>query len=288
MAAGAAVWVVLVVAGLYVRELGWASVAFGVLILLTARGMILRIARKEGVAVWLACLVVPLYSVFFAFAHFRQAANALLLAFFGYGYLVSGFVVFEVHDAIDAVNAMPAAADPDEDDGDDELQKVAAAKVMAGIDSLTLTVDGKQTRVAVNQLTCVEANLRQGAAADAFEFSGPDVSLRGSFPSEFHGEWGRATRQARQNLAPERSTSAGRFASQVARTRPRQGDRRRVRGLGGDDRWAADALRRNRGRYGRTAKAGDDSGHVSGPRQSGQLSAWPFSDRLGCRESGSR
>jgi hypothetical protein len=189
MAVGAALWLVMTVTSVFVPEFGWATIVAGVLILLTSRRMILRIARKEGTAIWLACLLVPFYSLFFVFAHFRQTARALVIAFFGYAFLISGVGVLAVHDLIDDVNAIPAAADPDDDDGDEELQKAAAGKMLAGIDSLTLTVDGKETRVRVNQLTCFEANLGKGAAAESFEFSGPDVSLRGSFPPGFHGDW---------------------------------------------------------------------------------------------------
>jgi hypothetical protein len=188
MVAAAGVWLLLVVAGLFVREAAWGMIFVGAFGLMMARRTFLRVARQEDPMVWLACLLVPFYTLFFALAHFRQTVTALLITFFGYGFLISGVVLFAVHDVIHAKgNALPAVVAPDDDDPDDEQQKVAAAKI--GFDNLTLTVDGKQTRIPVNQLTWFEAKPGQLGGAEGFEFSGPDVSLRGSFPPGFRNDW---------------------------------------------------------------------------------------------------
>lgn len=185
MGAGAAVWLVLVIAGYFVPEVGWASIVLGVLTLLTSRGMILRLARKEGPWIWLACLLVPLYSIFFVVSHFRQTVNALLLAAFGYGYLISGVVVLALPDLINGANAAVVAPDEDDDEAGDHL----------ALDSITLNVDGEETSVHVDSLTYFDLkpdnDAKAGAAAaqQGFEFSGPGVSLRGSFPVGFHGDW---------------------------------------------------------------------------------------------------
>ncbi|HET6324777.1 MAG TPA: hypothetical protein VFG04_08760 [Planctomycetaceae bacterium] len=186
MGAGAAVWLVLVVSGYFLPEAGWVAIVLGVLTLLTSRGMILRLARKEGPWIWLACLLVPLYSIFFVVSHFRQTINALLIAAFGYGYLISGVVVLTLPDLINGANAAIVA--PDEDDPDEAGDHLA-------LDALTLNLDGEETSIHVDSLTCFEIKPDNGAKAgpaaaqQGFEFSGPGVSLRGTFPVGFHGDW---------------------------------------------------------------------------------------------------
>jgi hypothetical protein len=189
MVVAAAVWVALTVAGIYYHEVGWPLVVLGVLAVFTSRSIILRKARKEGAAVWLACLVVPFYSIFFVLSHFRQTARALVIAFFGYAYLISGFGVLIVHDFVDKVQAIQAGADPDDDEGDEELQKAAAAKMLGAADSITVSVNGKETKIPVKELVWFEAQPGKHGAAESFEISGPDVSLRGNLPAGFHGDW---------------------------------------------------------------------------------------------------
>ncbi len=98
----AAVWLVLVVAGYFIRELAWVPIVLGGLIIFTVRGMVMRVARTEGVAVWLACLLVPLYSLMFIFTHFHVTSRAVLIGFCGWGFLLSGVALFVIHDVIDA------------------------------------------------------------------------------------------------------------------------------------------------------------------------------------------
>jgi hypothetical protein len=89
---------------------------------------------------------------------------------------------------VDQAKAAAAAAQAadDEDEFDDEKQKEAAAKI--GFDNILLTVGGKEVRLAVNQLTWFKARGVWFWRNRDFEFSGPDVSLRGSFP-DFDHEW---------------------------------------------------------------------------------------------------
>ena len=142
--------------------------------------------------IWLACLLVPFFTLFFAISHFRKTATALLITVFGYGYIVSGLLLFFVHDIIHGVRHAPrpaAAADGDEADADEEMQKAIAGRMLAGIDSLTLQVDGAEVRVPVQQLTTFDARPGKNGSPPGFEFSGPDVSLRGDFPATFDGDW---------------------------------------------------------------------------------------------------
>jgi hypothetical protein len=84
-----------------------------------------------------------------------------------------------------ATAAAPQAAE-DEEEFDDEKQKEAARKI--GFDNILLTVEGKEVRLVVNQLTWFKPRSGWFGAVGEFEFSGPDVSLRGSFP-RFFKEW---------------------------------------------------------------------------------------------------
>ncbi len=88
-------------------------------------------------------------------------------------------------DQAKATAAAAQAAD-EEEEFDDEKQKEAAAKI--GFDNILLTVGGKEVRLAVNQLTWFKARGVWFWRDRDFEFSGPDVSLRGSFP-DFDHEW---------------------------------------------------------------------------------------------------
>jgi hypothetical protein len=83
----------------------------------------------------------------------------------------------------DHAKATAAQAAEDEEESDDEKQKDAARKI--GFDNLLLTVEGKEVRLVVNQLTWFKPRNRWFGAVGEFEFSGPDVSLRGSFPRFF-------------------------------------------------------------------------------------------------------
>jgi hypothetical protein len=192
MAVGAAIWLVLVVAAIFIREAAWGMIFVAALALFTARRTFLSLAMKEGPMVWLACLLVPFYTVLFAISHFRKTATALLITVFGYGYIVSGLLLFVVHDIIHGVRHAPrpvAAANDDEADPDEELQKAIAGRMLAGSDSLTLQVDGAEVRVPVQQLTTFDAMPGKNGSPPGFEFSGPDVSLRGDFPATFEGDW---------------------------------------------------------------------------------------------------
>lgn len=184
MGIGAAAWLVLAVVAFFVPEGGWAFILLGVMTLFVSRSMILQRAKKEGTFVWIACLVVPLYSLFFVISHFRQTVTALIIAVFGYGYLISGGAVLLWHEIVN--NAQAAALAPDEDDPDEAADRLTP-------DTLTLNVNGKETPIHVDSLTYFELKPLNragvGAPADSFEFAGGDLSLRGMFPAGFRGNW---------------------------------------------------------------------------------------------------
>ncbi|HEV7999795.1 MAG TPA: hypothetical protein VGP63_07950 [Planctomycetaceae bacterium] len=184
MGVGAAAWLVLAGVAIFVPEGGWAFIVLGVMTLFVSRGMVLRLAKKEGHFVWLACLMIPLYSLFFVISHFRQTVSALIIAAFGYGYLISGGAVLVWHEIVN--NAQAAALAPDEDDPEEAADRLAP-------DTLTLKVNGKETPIHVDSLTYFEIKPRNragaGGAAGSFEFAGADLSLRGTFPAGFRGNW---------------------------------------------------------------------------------------------------
>ncbi|HEV8068293.1 MAG TPA: hypothetical protein VGP76_11200 [Planctomycetaceae bacterium] len=188
MLAAAGVWLLLFVASLYLRQLAWGMIALGAVALSWTRRTFLRAARKEDPMVFVACLVVPFYTLLFGLAHFRQTAKAFWISLAGYGFLVSGVMLFAVHSVVDAVNRnRPAmvAADDDDADADEPMKKGAAAKF--GSDNITLSIDGKQSRIHVDQLALRKPKVNR--KDEEFEFSGPDISLRGSFAPTFHNDW---------------------------------------------------------------------------------------------------
>jgi NADPH:quinone reductase-like Zn-dependent oxidoreductase len=71
----------------------------------------------------------------------------------------------------------------DDEEIDEEQQKEAAHKI--GFDNILLRVEGKEVRLAVKQLTWFKPRSSWLGAVGDFEFSGPDVSLRGTFPRFF-------------------------------------------------------------------------------------------------------
>jgi hypothetical protein len=83
-------------------------------------------------------------------------------------------------------NAQAAALAPDEDDPEEAADRLTP-------DTLTLKISGKETPIHVDSLTYFEIKPfnRAGAAraADSFEFAGADLSLRGTFPAGFRGNW---------------------------------------------------------------------------------------------------
>lgn len=186
--AAAGVWLLLFVASLYLRQLTWGMIVVGAVALTSARRTFLRAARQEDPMVWLACLLVPFYTLLFGLAHFRQTATAFWISLVGYGFFVSGIMLFAVHGVVDAVNKnRPAVVAPDEDDADadEAMKKGAAAKF--GSDNITLSIDGKESRIHVDQLALRKPKVNR--KDEEFEFSGPDVSLRGSFAPTFHNDW---------------------------------------------------------------------------------------------------
>jgi hypothetical protein len=187
LAAGG-VWLLLFVASLFIRQFAWGMILVGAVALTSTRRTFLRVARKEDPMVWLACLVVPFYTLFFGLAHFRKTATAFWISLAGYGFLVSGMMLFAVHSISDAVNRrLPAVVALDEDDAeaDEAMKKGAAAKF--GSDNITLSIDGKENRIHVDQLALRKPKVNR--KDEEFEFSGPDVSLRGSFAPTFHNDW---------------------------------------------------------------------------------------------------
>jgi hypothetical protein len=187
LAAGG-VWLLLFVASLFVRQFAWGMILIGAVALTSTRRAFLRVARKEDPMVWLACLMVPFYTLFFGLAHFRQTATAFWISLAGYGFLVSGVMLFAVHSITDVVNKrLPAVVAPDDDDAeaDEAMKKGAAAKF--GSDNITLSIDGKESRIHVDQLALRKPKVNR--KDEEFEFSGPDVSLRGSFAPTFHNDW---------------------------------------------------------------------------------------------------
>ena len=82
---------------------------------------------------------------------------------------------------------LPAVVALDEDDAeaDEAMKKGAAAKF--GSDNITLSIDGKESRIHVDQLALRKPKVNR--KDEEFEFSGPDVSLRGSFAPTFHNDW---------------------------------------------------------------------------------------------------
>jgi hypothetical protein len=149
-------------------------IVLGGLIIFAARGMVMRVARTEGVAVWLACLLVPFYSLMFIFTHFRVTSRAVVIGFCGWGFLLSGIALFVIHDVIDAqANALPGGGDPNGLD-----------------DSLVLSIDNNETPIALDELTYFPASMQEGSGGECFEFVGNDVSLRGKFPPGFRDRWG--------------------------------------------------------------------------------------------------
>jgi hypothetical protein len=188
MLAAAGVWFLLFVASLYLRQFAWGMIVVGSVALTAARRTFLRVARKEDPMVWLACLLVPFYTLIFGLAHFRQTATAFWISLVGYGFLVSGIMLFAVHGVVDAVNKnRPAvvASDDDDADADEAMKKGAAAKF--GSDNITLSIDGKESRIHVDRLALSKPKVNR--KDEEFEFSGPDVSLRGSFAPTFHHDW---------------------------------------------------------------------------------------------------
>ncbi len=174
---GAAVWLVLVVAGYFFRELAWAPVLLGGVIIFVARGMVMRVARGEGTAVWLACLLVPFYSLMFIFTHFRVTSRAVLIGFAGWVFLLSGVALFVFHDVINAQgNAWAGAGNP-----------LLGANPNGMDDGLLLSVDDNDTPIALDELTYYPATAEEGG--ECFEFFGADVSLRGKFPPGFRERW---------------------------------------------------------------------------------------------------
>jgi len=191
MGGAAVVWLVLLVAGILMREAAWGMLVVGALAIMTARRTFLRIARKEGFTVWLGCLLVPFYTLFFSLAHFRQTVNPLLITVFGYGYVLSAFLIFGVHDAVDAHrNRLAPVVAQDDEDEDDVPQKGAAAIKQQLLDeTLTLSVDGKEASITVDELSYFPETSGHGLGGESFEFFGPDVSLRGTFPAGFRDRW---------------------------------------------------------------------------------------------------
>jgi hypothetical protein len=201
LGAGAAVWLVLVVAGFFIRELAWVPIVLGGLIIFAARGMVMRVARTEGVAVWLACLLVPFYSLMFIFTHFRVLSRAVVIGFCGWGFLLSGVALIVIHDVIDAqANALPGAVDP-----------LFGGNPNGADDGLVLSIDNNETPIALDELTYFPASVEEGSGGECFEFVGTDVSLRGKFPPRFRDRWvdllGKSVPLLPQTNHPDRGAS---------------------------------------------------------------------------------
>jgi hypothetical protein len=162
-------------------------IAVGAVALASTRQTFLRAARKEDPMVFVACLLVPFYTLLFGLAHFRQTAKAFWISLAAYGFLVSGVMLFAIHSVADAVNRnrLAVVAPDDDADTDEALKKGAAARF--GSDNITLSIDGKESRIHVDQLALLKPKVNR--KDEEFEFSGPDVSLRGSFAPTFHNDW---------------------------------------------------------------------------------------------------
>jgi hypothetical protein len=187
LVAAAGVWLLLFVASLYLRQFAWGMIAVGAVALASTRQTFLRAARKEDPMVFVACLLVPFYTLLFGLAHFRQTAKAFWISLAAYGFLVSGVMLFAIHSVADAVNRnrLAVVAPDDDADTDEALKKGAAARF--GSDNITLSIDGKESRIHVDQLALLKPKVNR--KDEEFEFSGPDVSLRGSFAPTFHNDW---------------------------------------------------------------------------------------------------
>jgi hypothetical protein len=104
----------------------------------------------------------------------------------GDGSVWIAFVTFGCSDRGVGHAKAPAIADQvveEDEEIDEERQKEAAHKI--GFDNILLKVEGKEVRLAVKQLTWFKPRSRWLGAVGDFEFSGPDVSLRGTFPRFF-------------------------------------------------------------------------------------------------------
>jgi hypothetical protein len=188
LVAAAGVWLLLFVASLFIHQVTWGMIVVGSVALTSTRRTFLRAARKEDPMVWLACLLVPFYTLLFGLAHFRQTATAFWISLVGYGFLVSGVMLFAVHSVGDAVNRrLPAVVAPDDDDADADEAMKKGAPAKFGSDNITLSIDGKESRIHVDQLALLKPKVNR--KDEEFEFSGPDVSLRGSFAPTFHNDW---------------------------------------------------------------------------------------------------
>jgi len=190
-----------VVAGFFIRELAWVPIVLGGLIIFAARGMVMRVARTEGVAVWLACLLVPFYSLMFIFTHFRVLSRAVVIGFCGWGFLLSGVALIVIHDVIDAqANALPGAVDP-----------LFGGNPNGADDGLVLSIDNNETPIALDELTYFPASVEEGSGGECFEFVGTHVSLRGKFPPRFRDRWvdllGKSVPLLPQTNHPDRGAS---------------------------------------------------------------------------------
>jgi hypothetical protein len=118
VAVAAGLWLTLSALTFLSSSMVWGLLLVGGLLAVVGRLTFLTAAKNEGTGAYIACLLVPFYSIYFFFTHLDETLKPFLIWLVGLVYLGTGGVLWFVHAARDhrPVGAALQAAG----DGDDE------------------------------------------------------------------------------------------------------------------------------------------------------------------------